>query len=56
VAASAERRVAEVIGNSEYRSAAFLPSPRRDAKAVAEDLRQVGVRTINQLDNAPDAI
>jgi hypothetical protein len=35
LAASAERRLALVIGNSTYRSAAFLPNPRRDAKAVA---------------------
>ncbi len=47
LAASAERRVALVIGNSEYRSAAFLPNPRRDAKAVADTLRQVGFQTVD---------
>jgi len=41
-----ERRVALVIGNSEYRSVTFLPNPRRDAKAVAEALRQVGFQTV----------
>jgi hypothetical protein len=46
LAASAERRVALVIGNSEYRSAAFLPNPRRDAKAVADALRQVGFQSV----------
>jgi hypothetical protein len=46
-AASAERRVALVIGNSEYSSAAFLPNPRRDAKAVADALREVGFQTVD---------
>jgi hypothetical protein len=46
-AASAERRVALVIGNSEYSSAAFLPNPRRDAKAVADALREVGLQTVD---------
>ena len=41
-----ERRVALVIGNSEYRSAAFLPNPRRDAKAVADALRQTGFQAV----------
>jgi tetratricopeptide (TPR) repeat protein len=45
-AASAERRVALVIGNSQYRSEAFLPNPRRDAKAVADALRQVGFQSV----------
>lgn len=56
VAASAERHVTPVIGNHEYRCAAVLPNPRRDAKAVAEDLRQVGLQTVSQVDRAPDAI
>ena len=42
VAAAPDRRVALVIGNSQYRSVAFLPNPRRDAAAVAEALQQVG--------------
>jgi tetratricopeptide (TPR) repeat protein len=42
VAVAPDRRVALVIGNSQYRSAAFLPNPRRDASAVADALRQVG--------------
>jgi tetratricopeptide (TPR) repeat protein len=42
VAVAPDRRVALVIGNSQYRSAAFLPNPRRDAAAVADALRQVG--------------
>ena len=35
-----------MIGNSEYRSAAFLPNPRRDAKAVADALRQTGFQAV----------
>jgi tetratricopeptide (TPR) repeat protein len=41
-----ERRAALVIGNSGYRSVAFLPNPRRDAEAVADALRQVGFQTV----------
>jgi tetratricopeptide (TPR) repeat protein len=42
-----ERRVALVIGNSAYRSEAFLPNPRRDAKAVADALRQTGFQSVD---------
>jgi tetratricopeptide (TPR) repeat protein len=42
VAVAPDRRVALVIGNSQYRSVAFLPNPRRDAAAVADALQQVG--------------
>jgi uncharacterized caspase-like protein len=45
-AAVSERRVALVIGNSDYRSVAFLPNPRRDAKAVADTLREVGFKVV----------
>jgi tetratricopeptide (TPR) repeat protein len=37
-----ERRVALVLGNSDYKAAATLPNPRRDAEAVAAALRGVG--------------
>jgi hypothetical protein len=40
------RRVALVIGNSEYRSAPVLPNPRRDAGAVADALRQDGFQAV----------
>jgi tetratricopeptide (TPR) repeat protein len=46
LAVAPDRRVALVIGNSQYRSAAFLPNPRRDAAAVADALRQVGFETV----------
>jgi tetratricopeptide (TPR) repeat protein len=45
-AITAERRVALVIGNSDYRSATFLPNPRRDANAIADALRQTGFQTV----------
>jgi hypothetical protein len=46
IAQAPERRIALIIGNSAYRSAAFLPNPRRDAQAVADALRQVGFQTV----------
>jgi Caspase domain len=45
--ASAEHRVALVIGNSQYRSVAFLSNPRRDAKAVADALRQADFQMVD---------
>jgi tetratricopeptide (TPR) repeat protein len=46
--ASAERRVALVIGNSGYTSSlvSALPNPRRDAKLVADALRQAGFEIV----------
>ena len=44
--ATPERRVALVIGNSEYRSVTMLPNPRRDARAVADALRQAGFQAV----------
>jgi Tfp pilus assembly protein PilF len=41
-----EVRVALVIGNSAYQSAAYLPNPRRDAQTVADALRQAGFQTV----------
>jgi hypothetical protein len=40
--ATAESRVALVIGNAEYRHARVLPNPRNDAEAIAGLLRQIG--------------
>jgi hypothetical protein len=40
--ASAERRVALVIGNSAYENAAVLRNPRNDASDMAQELRKVG--------------
>ena len=41
-AAHAERRVALVIGNSAYSSAASLRNPRNDATDMAETLKKLG--------------
>jgi tetratricopeptide (TPR) repeat protein len=43
---SPERRVALVIGNSQYRTVGALPNPRRDAEAVADALRQAGFQSV----------
>ena len=40
--ASAERRVALVIGNSAYQNAPKLPNPVNDARAVAALLKNAG--------------
>jgi tetratricopeptide (TPR) repeat protein len=40
------RRVALVIGNSEYRGVPFLPNPRRDSAAVADALRRTGFNSV----------
>jgi tetratricopeptide (TPR) repeat protein len=49
---STERRVALVIGNSGYTSSLVqtLPNPRRDAKLVADALRQAGFETVELTD------
>ncbi len=50
--AGPERRVALVIGNSRYASSAApaLPNPRRDARLVADALRQAGFDTAEMED------
>src|SRR5258707_6562267 len=40
--ASAEKRVALVLGNSNYKNAAVLPNPVNDASAVAATLKGAG--------------
>ena len=40
--ALAERRVALVIGNSEYQNVARLPNPANDSAAIAETLKSAG--------------
>jgi uncharacterized caspase-like protein len=42
-----ERRVALVIGNSKYRSVPALPNPQRDAKVVADALKQAGFDAVD---------
>ena len=40
--ALAEKRVALVIGNSNYKNAALLPNPANDAAAIAATLKGAG--------------
>jgi Caspase domain len=50
-AASAERRVALVVGNSQYKNSNLvLFNPRRDAEDVAATLRSLGFEVILTLD------
>ncbi|MGH6708754.1 MAG: caspase family protein [Bradyrhizobium sp.] len=45
-AASAEKRVAFVVGNGTYKNVAALPNPSIDAKAMASALRNVGFEVV----------
>ncbi len=47
---NAPRRVAFVVGNSNYRSIATLANPSRDALAVAEALERVGFEVTRVID------
>jgi peptidoglycan hydrolase-like protein with peptidoglycan-binding domain len=49
-AAPLGKRVALVIGNSDYQNAVRLPNPERDAKAVAEKLRKLGFVVVEGYD------
>ena len=40
------RRVALVIGNSDYRAVPMLPNPKRDAAALADALRRTGFQSV----------
>src|SRR5215210_7550145 len=44
--ASAEKRVAFVVGNGAYKNVAPLPNPSVDAKAIAATLRNVGFEVV----------
>ncbi len=46
LAQAAERRVAFVIGNSEYQSVPKLPNPKNDAEAVAKALKRSGFEVV----------
>ncbi len=46
VPTSQGRRVALVIGNSDYRSVPALPNPKRDATAIADALRRTGFQSV----------
>lgn len=45
--ASAEKRVALVVGNSHYKNAAVLPNPANDAAAIAATLKGAGFDVVN---------
>ena len=45
-AASAEKRVAFVVGNGTYKNVAQLPNPPIDAKAMASALRNIGFEVV----------
>ena len=45
--AHAERRVALVIGNSDYRNASALPNTINDANAIAALFRSVGFEVVS---------
>ncbi|MBI3699582.1 MAG: tetratricopeptide repeat protein [Afipia sp.] len=46
VTSNAGRRVALVIGNSQYKNVPALPNPQRDAALLANTLRKVGFQTV----------
>ena len=50
-AARAEKRVALVVGNSNYQTVPQLPNPSRDANAVAKMFRDAGFDTVDILIN-----
>jgi len=49
-AASAERRIALVLGNSQYQHAAPLANPARDAQAMADRLKDLGFEVVSGFD------
>jgi len=56
-AAPTGRRIALVVGNSNYRNAAALPNPQRDAELVSQTLRRVGFDLVTlQTDLSRDAL
>lgn len=50
VGAPAERRVALVIGNSNYTQVPTLPNPQNDARAIAEVLKRLNFEVVLALD------
>jgi Caspase domain len=49
--ASADKRVALVIGNSTYQNVARLPNPARDADAIAQLFKAAGFDTVSLQQN-----
>ena len=48
--ASAEKRVALVVGNSAYTNISPLSNPRNDAELIAQTLREVGFEVVTAID------
>src|ERR1700704_2641247 len=53
--ASAEKRVALVVGNSIYKNAPLLPNPTNDAAAIATTLKGAGFDIVDTRSNLPSA-
>ena len=53
--AAAEKRVALVVGNSNYKNAPLLPNPANDAAAVAATLKGAGFDLVDVKSNLPSA-
>jgi tetratricopeptide (TPR) repeat protein len=53
--ASQGRRIALVIGNSNYQNVIKLVNPKKDAELVAASLRNIGFATVTVLTDAPRA-
>jgi hypothetical protein len=49
--AASGRRVALVIGNSDYRYSTVLRNPRQDATSIADSLRRVGFQSVTLANN-----
>ena len=49
-AGAADRRVAFVVGNSNYQSVPQLPNPRNDASAMADALKKSGFEVVTAID------
>src|SRR5271169_3252754 len=55
-AAMADKRVAFVVGNSNYKNVAPLPNPAMDAKSMAKVLRNVGFDVVEGVNLTRDAM
>jgi hypothetical protein len=53
--ASADKRVALVVGNSSYQHAPLLPNPANDAAAIAATLKGAGFDIVDTRSNLPSA-
>jgi len=54
--AAPDRRVALVIGNGAYKNAVTLPNAPKDARAIADKLRQLGFVVVEGIDLTQDGM